>query len=868
MKKIWLWITGAVFVLLLLLIDPSFVYSSTPNSNISDFESLIGQHGSIMLLIDPETSEIVYANDAAESFYGYSAEKLQTMRLNQINIASVEEIDREIERAENEERNYFLFKHRLANNEIRDVEVYSYPIQTEGRTLLFSVFNDVTEELALKEQLDMNNQRRLMILTFLASVFLLGLMILYFINIQRKRSLRKLDKLNRLQKKLAQTSLNFAHLNPVEYCRRFEEALDAFGLELKADRSFLSMVDLKKESRVKKCSWYRSGIEKDDVAKELDFKNLPWVYSQLKSGRSIYINDVKMLPEKAAAERAYFESRGITAKCLIPLMSGERLIAVWGLDSLSVPVQWEHENEEIRSVLASIFAAGLEREQSRDNLIFWRDLLDYIIQNDPNAIAVLDNDMNYLFASRRYLRDFRIGILDIIGMNHYDIFPDVPERWRKVHQRVLQGHTEKSEDEVFVRQDGSVDYTRYNLMPWYIHEGEVGGIILYLEVINERKKYEIQLKDSEERFRLVVETAPDAIFLLVNDTIVYANPAAADLLKVGHPDALIGESIMSWVHRSYEMLVKMRLGILMEERKPVPPIEQVYVLADGSQVHVEVTSQPIHYQDKNGALVYMRDLTLQKKLEEEKKADEFRIRHQQKLESIGTLASGVAHEINNPIMGIINYAQLIVDENVDNENVATFANEIITESNRISDISKNLLFYSRQQKQTHSPADINDLIRRTLALINGVMKKDQIEVTVVSDDSIPLVKCRSQQIQQILMNLLTNARDALNEKYQAGDPDKVIIISTYVYEEKGRRWIRISVEDHGNGIPKDIQEKLFDPFFTTKSRDVGTGLGLPISYGLALDHHGRLEFETVEGEYTKFHLIIPVDNGWDMTEGE
>jgi PAS domain S-box-containing protein len=379
-----------------------------------------------------------------------------------------------------------------------------------------------------------------------------------------------------------------------------------------------------------------------------------------------------------------------------------------------------------------------ERKQAYQEQLFWQDLLKYIIENDLSSIVVMDKNMNYMFASKKYLKDFRVNDTQVVGMNHYTHFPNMPEIFKAVHRKVLSGETVQSEEEVFHHADGSFDYTRYLLRPWYQMNGEVGGIVMYLEIITERKTRE---------------------------------------------------------------------------------------------------QKNIHEMIK--------------------------YRQQQKLESIGTLASGVAHEINNPIMGIINYAQLILDENI-GLTINGYANEIMAEGLRISEIANNLLFYSRQQKQEHSLANINDIIHRTLNLINSMLKKDRIDVHLNLLEDLPQLKCRSQQIQQILMNLLTNARDALNDKYPNSNSDKAIYLSNHLFNEGGRRWIRVIVEDRGNGIPQNIQEKIFDPFFTTKPRDVGTGLGLPISYGIARDHHGRLHFETETGHFTRFLLELPVDNGWKV----
>ncbi len=299
-----------------------------------------------------------------------------------------------------------------------------------------------------------------------------------------------------------------------------------------------------------------------------------------------------------------------------------------------------------------------------------------------------------------------------------------------------------------------------------------------------------------------------------------------------------------------------------------------------------------------GVLSSARDITEQRAMEQEHTRLEAQLRQQQKLEAIGTLAGGVAHEINNPLTGIMNYAQLIGDTAAPGSQAGEYAQEIVHETDRVATIVRNLLQFARHEKQAHSPARIADIVEQTLSLFRAVLRRDQIALTVDVPADLPSIKCRSQQIQQVLMNLLTNARDALNEKYPDYHADKTIAItvrevgsichlrlpfcdlpspgtavpqsqianpkSQMAEPEARQRWIRITVADHGGGIPVDIRDRIFDPFFTTKPRDQGTGLGLAISHGIVKEHHGRLHFETDPGVGTRFHLDLPVDNGWTM----
>ncbi len=260
----------------------------------------------------------------------------------------------------------------------------------------------------------------------------------------------------------------------------------------------------------------------------------------------------------------------------------------------------------------------------------------------------------------------------------------------------------------------------------------------------------------------------------------------------------------------------------------------------------------------SGTVAILYDITELLKLKQEKIEIEENLRQHQRLQSVGTLASGVAHEINNPINGIINYSQIILDGECNNkEESKGFLQEILNESNRISVIVNDLLSFSRSNKQLYEYTEVNEIIRHTVSLIKTLIKHDQIELIQDVPDNLPLIKCRGQQIQQVLMNMLTNARDSLNQKYEGYDKNKKINLKCRQIIQDGEDWLEISVEDFGLGITKENKNRMFDPFFTTKSRSEGTGLGLSISYKIIQEHQGELKVISKEGEFAKFIILLP-----------
>jgi PAS domain S-box-containing protein len=415
---------------------------------------------------------------------------------------------------------------------------------------------------------------------------------------------------------------------------------------------------------------------------------------------------------------------------------------------------------------------------------------------------------------------------------------------------------------------------KYNDIKWLLVNGypifdknrKIEKVTISFIDISEAKKSEMELLESRARYSSMISNISDVIGILDKDgMIIYKSPNVKKLFG-WETEELIGAHALKTVHPDDEKYIQEELEDLLKKPGLSKVVEYRYLCKDNNYKHINLNAINL-FEDPNinGILLNYHDISNRVKIEEEKTVMEAHLRNQQKLESIGTLAGGVAHEINNPINGIMNYSQLIKDD-IKADEVAEYAAEIIYETKRVSEIVKNLLEFSRQEKQTFSKARISDILNNTLSLINTIIKQDQIDIQINIPKDLPDIKCRSQQIQQILMNLFTNARDALNKRYKGYDENKILKFSCKAIEKESKEFVRITVEDHGSGIEESIQDKIFDPFFTTKRRDEGTGLGLAISYGITKEHHGELTYETKKGEFTRFNLDLPVNNGWNLEE--
>ena len=390
---------------------------------------------------------------------------------------------------------------------------------------------------------------------------------------------------------------------------------------------------------------------------------------------------------------------------------------------------------------------------------------------------------------------------------------------------------------------------------------------LTAELVKHKRLVQVA-QDAQEYAENIIQTVREPFLVL--DTGLRVVSASRSFYKAYQvtPEETLGQLVYDLGNHQWDIpALRKLLERILPERNPFDGYEVEHNFDTIGRRTMLLNGRRIEREGNDSQLILLaiEDITDRRLVEAGRLAAEEHLRQGQKLESIGTLASGVAHEVNNPLMAMINYAELLKD-GPEEEQAAQYADGIIREGNRVATIVRHLLSFARQEKETHSPAYLKDIIDASLSLVGAIMRKDQIAVELDVPDDLPQVRCRSQQIQQVVINLLTNARDALNVRYPGHDEDKILSITARPFEKDGAAWIRTTVEDHGAGIPENRLKRIFDPFFTTKPRDEGTGLGLSVSYGIVREHHGELLVESAEGSFTRFHMDLRVNNGWTLKD--
>lgn len=227
------------------------------------------------------------------------------------------------------------------------------------------------------------------------------------------------------------------------------------------------------------------------------------------------------------------------------------------------------------------------------------------------------------------------------------------------------------------------------------------------------------------------------------------------------------------------------------------------------------------------------------------------------LAALGELAAGVAHEINNPINGVINYAQLILNKAMADSREADLSQRIIKESERVATIVRELLYFAREESQEVEQTTVPKALNEALALTKHQMDKDGVTLQIHLPDDLPMIKSCSHQIQRLFLNLISNARYALTEKYPDMDPDKILKITGEEIIEDNQAFVRITFHDQGIGISAEFLPRVMNPFVTSKPSADGTGLGLSISHEIVQKHGGTISIASVHGEYTEVVVELP-----------
>jgi PAS domain S-box-containing protein len=374
----------------------------------------------------------------------------------------------------------------------------------------------------------------------------------------------------------------------------------------------------------------------------------------------------------------------------------------------------------------------------------------------------------------------------------------------------------------------------------------LAGVPLFVRgLVRHFKDLAHRLEEARATYRSLVESSRDGILIFRDDRLLFANHAAARLVGYDDLAAFLAVPLSRLVAPEHLELVRERHQRRISGQD-VPGQYEISVMhRDGSRVPVEILPTVIEFKGQKASQTVIRDLTRRRELEA-------RLHQSTRVAAIGELASGIAHQLNNPMIGILNMAQLLAEKVPPEDPRRRLVDAIVGAGQDASLTIKNLLRFSREPRHGRERLDLARLVRDVLSISEKKLSHDDIRVTVdVATDFDPTVLGNANALGQVLLNLLQNAQHAI---VRGGD----IAIRLEPFFEEDERLVALRVRDSGAGIPPDVLPRIFEPFFTTKPREQGTGLGLSLARQIVHQHGGRIWARSEPGHGAEFSVVLPV----------
>jgi PAS domain S-box-containing protein len=815
---------------------------------LEHYRAIFENGHTVMLIIDPVDGRIVDANPKAESFYGWPRDVLLAMRIMDINTQSADEVRAEIEQARTANRHFFNFRHRHADGSISDVEVLSGPITVDGQTYLYSIIHDVTDKKALE---------------------------------------RKLARLARRAELLLELPRLTETLGESEFMQR--------GLEMAEDLtdssiSFIHFVN-DDERDIELVTWSRRTLEHYCTAtfeRHYPVADAGLWAEALRQRRPVVYNDYAAAPDQRGLPAGH---AALTRFISVPVIEQDKVVMLAGLGNKDT----DYDEIDVQSLV--LIAGDIWRLVQRSR--YQRKIVRFNRMLDRSAAEIYSFDANSLVfvdVNTGACRNLGYTRKELLHMTPLDLKPLMsPHAFEQLLAPLRAGSrhsmTVTTEHQ---RKDGS----RYpvELQIERVEDGNPLFVAIGRD-ISERVNAEAALSQA----LALVEASPVVSFRWRNAPdwpVEYVSNNVArwgyrpDQLKAGQPGytELIHPEDLPHVADEVSSHTAQGVDEYTQEYRLRAADDRYFWVEDHTRIVRDAAGQPLFYEGvvtdidakKHAELQTIESLAIQRELNRKLEAAHNQLLQSEKMASIGQLAAGVAHELNNPIGFVysnLNSLKSYLDDIFEIAsacevaaakagNPADFAVietlkaqkdfdylrqdifQLVAESveglSRVKKIVQDLKDFSRPGATNWEWGDLHSGLDSTLNIVWNELK---YKCTVTKDyGALPPVRCLLSQLNQVFMNLLVNAAHAIPVK---GD----ITLRTGTRDKE----VFVAVSDTGSGIAPENLRRIFDPFFTTKPVGKGTGLGLSLAYSIVQKHGGRIEVASTPGKGSTVTVWLPID---------
>jgi two-component system, cell cycle sensor histidine kinase and response regulator CckA len=498
-----------------------------------------------------------------------------------------------------------------------------------------------------------------------------------------------------------------------------------------------------------------------------------------------------------------------------------------------------------------------ERKRVQDEIRNQQVLLQLVFDALPTWVSVKDRAGRYILVSQQQIVDTGVRLLDYLGRTTEQVGIATAETAARIfdldRQVVESGERVEIPENIFIASNGTESVQHTVKVPLRDGAGQLVGTVSISQDITERKRQALEIQQSEERYRKLVEESILGIMIVQKGKIVFCNRQTAKMFGYERADELVGIDAIEVVHPE-DRHAALETGNQLTD----PNASRLHpsyrgVRKDKSVMWYEPRHSMVEWQGRRAVQWILVDVTQERALERQ-------LEMAQRMESVGRLAGGIAHDFNNILAIILSYAEFILEAAGDNQALRDDALVIQESGERAAGLTRQLLAFSRRQVLQLNDADVNALVTGLTKMLVRLIGEDVTLDTALAPQ-VHLIRADSTQVEQILMNLVVNARDAMPTGGRITiETANRTLDDNYAASHgivKPGEYVMLSVTDTGIGMDAETQKKIFEPFFTTKEPGKGTGLGLATVYGIVRQMDGAIFVYSEPNKGTTFKIYFP-----------
>ena len=488
-----------------------------------------------------------------------------------------------------------------------------------------------------------------------------------------------------------------------------------------------------------------------------------------------------------------------------------------------------------------------ERKQAEEALRQSEEKYRTILKEMEDSYFEVDLGGHLTFVNSSTCRNLGYSEEELIGMSYkcFTATEDIESVFRVFNEVYRSGVPNKGFPWEIIRKDGGHGFAEASISLLRSDTGEIIGFRGVGRDITERKQAEEKLRQSEENYKTLFNSSVIGTIVVDAETmrVVMANQAAVGMFRFSSPDEIRGMDPLAFIHpEDREEILELATKSLVEQDSHQTHNLRA-ITKDGREIWISATGARIKHEDRLAGLISFADITEQKRQNE-------RLVTTDRLASIGELAAGAAHELNNPLTSIIGFSELLMERDTPDYIRKDLA-MIRSEAQRAANVTSNLLTFARKHRPVKQPTQIDDVIEEVLKLRAYAHKSNCIEVERHLASDLPEIPTDRFQMQQVFLNIVINAEYFMTQAHKRG----TLIITT----KRQNGSVAVSFADDGPGIPAENLGRLFDPFFTTKEAGKGTGLGLSICHGIVAEHGGQIYATSQPGKGATIFIELPIN---------